>query len=76
MNSNSEESPLPSLAYKSSDSQLFLGEIMSNAKLVRCRKCRKPLGYVTVLGKALLLRQPLQNVRIIGICIECFQKEN
>jgi len=52
------------------------GEILNDTKLVKCRKCGKPLGYVTVLAKTLLPSwRPLQNVKIIGICIECFQKE-
>jgi hypothetical protein len=54
----------------------FHGEILNDAKLVRCKKCGKPLGYITVLGKALTpLWQPLQNLKIIGICMECFQKK-
>jgi len=49
---------------------------MNNVKLVRCRKCRKPLGYITVLAKGLLpMQQPLQNVKLVAICIECFQKQ-
>ncbi|MHC3128883.1 MAG: hypothetical protein IBV52_02255 [Candidatus Bathyarchaeota archaeon] len=48
---------------------------MSEAKPVRCQKCGKPLGYVTVLAKGLLgLQQPLQNVKLVAICMECSQK--
>jgi len=58
------------------NTELFNGEMLSDARLVRCRKCGKPLGYVTVVGKALLrFWLPLQNVKIIGICMECFQKD-
>jgi hypothetical protein len=49
---------------------------MSDAKPVRCQKCGKPVGYVTVLAKGLLgLQQPLQNVKVVAICMECFQKK-
>jgi hypothetical protein len=48
---------------------------MREAKPVRCQKCGKPLGYVTVLAKGLLgLKQPLQNVKLVAVCMECFQK--
>jgi hypothetical protein len=48
---------------------------MSNAKPLRCQKCGKPLGYVTVLAKGITsLVQPLQDVKLVAICMECFQK--
>jgi hypothetical protein len=48
---------------------------MSEAKPVRCQKCGKPLGYVTVLAKGLLgVQQPIQNVKLVAVCMECFQK--
>ena len=48
---------------------------MSDAKLVRCQKCGKPLGYVTVVAKGLMsLPQSLQNLKIIAICMECAQR--
>jgi hypothetical protein len=54
---------------------LFYGDEMS-AKPVRCQKCGKPLGYVTVLAKGLAsFQQPIQNVKIVAICMECFQKK-
>jgi hypothetical protein len=50
---------------------------MSDSKPVRCQKCGKPLGYVTVLAKGLLrFQQPLQNVKVVAICMECFQKNS
>ena len=56
--------------------ELFCGEKMNDAKPVRCQKCGKPLGYVTVFAKGLLsLRQPVQNVKIVAVCMECFQKQ-
>jgi hypothetical protein len=48
---------------------------MSDTKPVKCRKCGKPLGYVTVFAKGLVFSQPIQNVKIVAICMECFQKE-
>ena len=48
---------------------------MSNAKPVRCQKCGKPIGYVTVLARGLTrFQQPIQNAKIVAICMECFQK--
>ena len=49
---------------------------MSDDKPVRCQKCGKPLGFITVLTKGLLgFQQPLQKVKLIAICMECFQRE-
>jgi hypothetical protein len=49
---------------------------MSEAKPVRCQKCGKTIGYVTVLGKGLIgVRQPLQNVKIIAVCMDCSRKK-
>jgi hypothetical protein len=48
---------------------------MIDAKPVRCQKCGNPLGYVTVLAKGLRFQQPLQNVKIVAICMDCFQKK-
>jgi hypothetical protein len=48
---------------------------MSEDKPVRCQKCGKPIGYVTVLGKGLMgFQQPVTNVKIVAICMECAQK--
>jgi ribosomal protein S14 len=49
---------------------------MSDAKPVRCQKCGKPVGYVTVLGRGLTsLQQPIQHVKIVAICMECARKK-
>lgn len=49
---------------------------MSDSKPVRCQKCGKPVGYVTVLAKGLLgLQQSLQNVKVVAVCMECVQKK-
>ena len=35
---------------------------MTNSNPVRCKKCGKPIGYITILGKGLLgLQQPVKN---------------
>ena len=48
---------------------------MSSAQPVRCQKCGKPVGYVTVLAKGMLgLQQPLQNVKVVAICMDCRRK--
>jgi hypothetical protein len=55
----------------------FGGEEMSAPRFVRCQKCGKPLGYVTVLARGLTsLVQPLRNAKVVAIYIECSQKEN
>ncbi len=48
---------------------------MTEAEPVRCQKCGKPVGYVTVLAKGLRFQQPIQNVKVIAICMECSQKK-
>ncbi len=49
---------------------------MSSDKPVRCQKCGKPVGYVTVLAKGLLgLQQPLNNVKVVAVCMECAEKK-
>jgi hypothetical protein len=49
-----------------------LGEKISDAEPVRCQKCRKPIGYVTVLAKGLTsFQQPIKNVKIVAICMDC-----
>jgi DNA-directed RNA polymerase subunit N (RpoN/RPB10) len=45
---------------------------MADAKPVRCQKCGKPIGYVTVLGKGLTnFQQLMPNVKVVAICMEC-----
>jgi hypothetical protein len=51
-------------------------EKINVAKPVRCQKCGKPIGYITVLNKDLIgMQQPVQNVKIVAICMECVQKK-
>jgi len=48
---------------------------MVGSKPVRCQKCGKPVGYVTVLTKGVLgLQQPIDNVKVVAICMECAGK--
>ena len=38
------------------------------------QKCRKPVGYITVLAKGLTSFQlPIQNVKIVALCFDCAQ---
>ncbi len=47
---------------------------MTEARLVKCQKCGKPLGSVAVLAKGLAqFQQQVQNIKIVAICIECYQ---
>jgi len=48
---------------------------MSVSEPVRCQKCGKPVGYITVLSKGLLgIQQPIRNVKIVAVCLDCAQK--
>jgi hypothetical protein len=48
---------------------------MSDSKPVRCQKCGKPIGYVTVLVKGLRgLQQPMDGCKILAICMDCSKK--
>jgi hypothetical protein len=52
------------------------GEKLSCPEPVRCQKCGKPIGYVTVLARGLTsFQQPIQNVKVVAICMECTQKK-
>jgi hypothetical protein len=49
---------------------------MSAPKLVRCQKCGRPVGYITVLAKGLTFSSlPVQDVKLVAICMECSQKK-
>ena len=49
---------------------------MARDKPVRCQKCGKPVGYVTVLAKGLLgMQQPLENVKVVAVCMDCAQQK-
>ncbi|MFB3887901.1 MAG: hypothetical protein ACE14S_00290 [Candidatus Bathyarchaeia archaeon] len=49
---------------------------MSDAQPVRCQKCGKPVGYVTVLAKGLIgMQQRLENVKVVAVCMDCAKKK-
>lgn len=51
---------------KNVDRECFCGEEMRNTEPLRCQKCGKPLGYVTVLAKGLTgLPLSVQDVKLI-----------
>ena len=53
------------------------GEKIDNSEPVRCQKCGKPLGYVTVLARGMTsFQQPIRNVKIVAICMECAQRKD
>jgi len=48
---------------------------VSDSQPVRCQKCGKPVGYITVLAKGLTgIQQRLENVKVVAICLDCRQK--
>ena len=48
---------------------------MRESQPVRCQKCGKPVGYITLLIKGLMgMQQPIHSIKIIAICMECSQK--
>jgi hypothetical protein len=52
------------------------GEKIGAAEPVRCQKCGKPIGYVTVVSRGFTpFQQPIPKVKIVAICMECAQKK-
>jgi DNA-directed RNA polymerase subunit N (RpoN/RPB10) len=48
---------------------------MGNTQPIRCQKCGKPIGYVSVLAEGLIgMQQRLENVKIVAVCMDCHQK--
>jgi hypothetical protein len=48
---------------------------MSNSKPVRCQKCGKPIGYITVLEKGLMgLQHPMPGFKVLAVCMDCSKK--
>jgi hypothetical protein len=46
---------------------------MSEKNPLRCQKCGKPIGYVTLTPKSVLEQKPnLGNVRVVATCIDCW----
>jgi hypothetical protein len=55
---------------------LCYGEKMSDAKPVKCQKCGKSIGYVTVVARGISpFQQPVPDVKIVAICMECSRKK-
>jgi hypothetical protein len=51
------------------------GDKIGVSEPVRCQKCGKPVGYITILSKGLLgMQQPIKNVKIVAVCMDCAQK--
>ena len=49
---------------------------MKGSNPVRCQKCGKPVGYITVLAKGLMgMQQPIRNVKVVAVCMDCSQKQ-
>jgi hypothetical protein len=47
-------------------------EAVSEAKPVKCQKCGKPIGYITVVPSGFLQTQrPIEGVKIVAICMNC-----
>ena len=45
---------------------------MSESKPLRCQKCGKPIGYVTVTAKSFLAAKPaVDNVKLVATCMDC-----
>jgi hypothetical protein len=49
---------------------------MSSSQPVRCQKCGKPVGYVTVLAEGLMgMQQRLEHIKLVAICMDCYRKK-
>ena len=48
---------------------------MTDQQPVRCQKCGKPIGYITVQARTLLGTQPIQDTKIVAVCVNCHQKK-
>ncbi len=48
---------------------------MGESKPLKCKKCGKPLGYISVLTEGLLgMQQRLDNVKLVAVCMDCYKK--
>jgi len=46
--------------------------LMSKSEPVKCQKCGKPVGYITVLAKSLLgIQQSVENVKVVAVGMNC-----
>ncbi|MGD6853416.1 MAG: hypothetical protein ACQCN6_15255 [Candidatus Bathyarchaeia archaeon] len=49
---------------------------MSSSQPVRCQKCGKPVGYITVLAEGIMgMQQPMERVKVVAICMECYRNK-
>jgi hypothetical protein len=45
---------------------------MSESGPLRCQKCGKAIGYVTVTAKSFIAAKPtVDNVKLVAICMDC-----
>jgi hypothetical protein len=45
---------------------------MTEPKPLRCKKCGRPIGYITLTTKSLLgTPQPAPNLKIDAVCMNC-----
>jgi hypothetical protein len=45
---------------------------MSESKPLKCQKCGKLIGYITVSAESLLVTKPdVDNVKLTATCIDC-----
>ena len=45
---------------------------MSESKPLRCQKCGKPIGFVTLSAKSFLVANPdMDNVKLTATCMDC-----
>jgi hypothetical protein len=48
---------------------------MTYSKQLKCNKCGKPVGYVTVSAKSFLVSvAAADNVKLVATCLECSGK--
>jgi hypothetical protein len=50
---------------------------MSECEPLRCRKCGKPIGYVSIAAKSYLEPRPrTENVLLVGTCLNCQETQS
>lgn len=48
---------------------------MNDSKQLKCQKCGKPVGFVTVSAKSFLISSPsLDNIELSATCPDCSAK--
>ncbi len=47
----------------------------TDSKQLKCKKCGKPVGYVTLSAKSFLVSTAaIDNVKLVATCLECSGK--